>query len=587
LFGGMTSMSLNDTWVWNKSGWRSASPTRLPDARSHHAMTGFQGGAILFGGRRGEARSLPCPSDGVDLDDTWFWDGLDWSLQRVKWRPTARSDHAMAALGGQVVMFGGRANNRFMDDTWIWDGRDWSKQVGSGPSARAGHAMAQTPNGIVLFGGYDEEGALGDTWIWDGTSWSSPSTPTHPPDRAGHTMSTLDGKTLLVGGVAEKSFTDAWTWDGTTWERANWGLADPETKGKGCNGQAAASVKGAIVGFGGTDEEGQLCESWLWVGGTFSEPPDLTSREPQLSSGITAAFSPSAMVSTGSKVLLFLKRRTASPGVVLAEDMGETWEWSSGTWRELKPPQAPRTRTGHAMAAVDQHVVLFGGSGWTGKDQIIPDRAPFPVIEFDDTWEWDGHTWIERNAPSHPPGRERHAMASVGRKVLLFGGIGSAMKPDDELDTSVPFDDTWEWNDGSWTRKATQIHPPAGPPVGMATVGDRIFLVAAPSGGKTTLWQWANEGWAQVESTYAPDERERSGITSLGNQLLLVGGATYPQPTWRDTWTWSNGEWSSYPGAVNGPEGPAAAAVAGNTVVLVAGTGTWTAATTTFANRSR
>src|SRR5260370_14548436 len=63
---------------------------------------------------------------------------------------------------GHVVIFGGDHIEPFglgpINDTWEWDGSQWTQDWTSAtPSARAGHTMALDANGrVVMFGGSDE-----------------------------------------------------------------------------------------------------------------------------------------------------------------------------------------------------------------------------------------------------------------------------------------------------------------------------------------------------------------------------------------------------------------------------------------------
>ena len=52
--------------------------------------------------------------------------------------------------------------------------------------------------------------------------------------------------------------------------------------------------------------------------------------------------------------------------------------------------------------------VLFGGASLSGV--------------FSDTWEWDGTSWTQLSPAASPPARDAHAMATLGSKVVLFGG---------------------------------------------------------------------------------------------------------------------------------------------------------------------
>jgi len=65
--------------------------------------------------------------------DTWIWDGENWTQKSPATVPIARYGHTMAydAAHGQVVMFGGGAANgagvAYLNDTWLWDGTDWTQ----------------------------------------------------------------------------------------------------------------------------------------------------------------------------------------------------------------------------------------------------------------------------------------------------------------------------------------------------------------------------------------------------------------------------------------------------------------------------
>jgi hypothetical protein len=64
------------------------------------------------------------------------------------------------AARNQVVLFGGNASGGTVDDTWTWDGSDWTRQSPTHrPVARYLHGMAYDASGLVghavLFGGRD------------------------------------------------------------------------------------------------------------------------------------------------------------------------------------------------------------------------------------------------------------------------------------------------------------------------------------------------------------------------------------------------------------------------------------------------
>ena len=96
-----------------------------------------------------------------------------------------------ATLGNEVVLFGGYNGSTPLGDTWTFDGTSWKAVTGNGPPARYEHAMAALGNTVVIFGGIDTSGGnLGDTWVFDGASWS-PVSGSGPGGRDDAAMATL------------------------------------------------------------------------------------------------------------------------------------------------------------------------------------------------------------------------------------------------------------------------------------------------------------------------------------------------------------------------------------------------------------
>jgi hypothetical protein len=122
------------------------------------------------------------------------------------------------------VLFGGYMGS-FVNDTWTWDGSDWTKQAPAhSPPKRYGPGMAddEARARVVLFGGYDGS-FFGDTWTWDGSDWTKQAPPVSPPRRyfpgmvydAGHGQVALFGGS--DGGIV--AFGDTWIWNGTGWSQ--------------------------------------------------------------------------------------------------------------------------------------------------------------------------------------------------------------------------------------------------------------------------------------------------------------------------------------------------------------------------------
>lgn len=172
LFGGEGQLgeALSDTWVWDGKNWTEESPQTSPPAVALPAMAfdSAHGKVVLFGGYTGN----------VLVNSTWVWDGANWTQETPQTSPSPRNGHAMAydSVQGQVVLFGGSGMNNnktvFLNDTWVWDGSNWTEKLPvTSPSERARHSMAYDSalNQTVLFGGRAQNGAYdGDSWTWVG-----------------------------------------------------------------------------------------------------------------------------------------------------------------------------------------------------------------------------------------------------------------------------------------------------------------------------------------------------------------------------------------------------------------------------------
>jgi hypothetical protein len=215
LFGGTSGAVLcgdgdcEDTWTWDGSDWTERTPAHSPPAResASAAYDAATQTTVLFGGAH-------CynPGNGYRCDpfgDTWTWDGTDWTEQTPVHSPPARMSSSMAydVATGDVVLFGGTGDGCAYcgDDTWSWDGADWTQRTPAHtPPGRTAAAMAYDPGSqtVVLFGGAGCGYLCSDTWTWDGTDWTEQFPDESPPGRDSAAMAfDPNGSALLFGGV--------------------------------------------------------------------------------------------------------------------------------------------------------------------------------------------------------------------------------------------------------------------------------------------------------------------------------------------------------------------------------------------------
>jgi len=144
---------------------------------------------VLFGGAIGWTGN----------DETWEWDGTQWTLMIPKTTiPEARYWHAMAydSKRQRTVMFGGRVDLWYCNKTWEWNGHDWTCDFPSetNPPARVGGPMCYDSHRekIVMFGGIGVHGYCTETWERDGIEWRKVDTGNRQPNPVAYFDMTYD-----------------------------------------------------------------------------------------------------------------------------------------------------------------------------------------------------------------------------------------------------------------------------------------------------------------------------------------------------------------------------------------------------------
>lgn len=264
LFGGLTPSGQSDeTWIWNGKGWHAASPEHKPKGRGDPAMAfdSQRHVVVLYGGivaGRGE---------GVTGDDTWLWDGMDWTpAQTGPASPGKREGGRLVATPNGVLLFGGHEDNvKYFGDAWTWDGKHWLP-VGADPSppGRGDAAVVWDPSRAALFvfggtgfkagAGIGGQGLLlGDSWSLSGAVWTALSGSGPSPTASSIAIWNRAAKRveILLGRGCPMLPDATWAWDGKSWSR----LAPPGIPPRWGAAAAQDSAGKALV-FGGSDLAG-------------------------------------------------------------------------------------------------------------------------------------------------------------------------------------------------------------------------------------------------------------------------------------------------------------------------------------------
>ena len=260
LYGGRAGLlgdDLGDTWEFDGSKWTRILDDGAPGTRRGHAAAwdSEHKRVVLFGGEYGELEVK-------FAEKTWTHDGKEWT-ERDKGGPSLRAYAAMADLPSRevAVLFGGRTKDGPSDETWHWDGSDWSKvETGAEPSPRFDHTMAldEASGQVLLHGGCATTlcgEPLTDTWAWDGEQWEQLDGGEGPGPRAGGMVYDRSEPALLRFGEGE-----GWRWGGEAWS----------TAGAAPDALAAFAVAyhpdtAGVVLFGGLDAGlSPTAETWVF-----------------------------------------------------------------------------------------------------------------------------------------------------------------------------------------------------------------------------------------------------------------------------------------------------------------------------------
>ncbi len=262
LFGGYGGGQWdNQTWEWDGSNWTQMRPATSPSPRAgihspEMVYDSFRHVTVLFGG----------DSEDTNLNDTWEWNGNNWTQMHPATSPPVRSGAVMAYdwVSHVTVLFGGNGNSgKLLNDTWEWDGSNWTQMhPATSPPARFSASMAYDSalHEMVLFGGQNASGGVyNDTWEWDGNNWTKMTPATSPSARVNQVMADDSVRHVMVmfGGSAcyecSHLFGDTWEWDGSNWTQLYPATVPPA---RALQSMAYDSERGVTVMFGGV---GTVC----------------------------------------------------------------------------------------------------------------------------------------------------------------------------------------------------------------------------------------------------------------------------------------------------------------------------------------
>ena len=139
-------------------------PAHAPHGRSFHAMAydSNHSKTIVFGGKSGTTTT-----NSAEYNDTWTFDGNDWTQVNTPNAPQARiyTGAAFNPIRDRMIIFGGtnisadgKTTTNFTD-TWEFDGTTWTQLSATGPVVLKPILVYDTANNRVIMIGSTDKGA--------------------------------------------------------------------------------------------------------------------------------------------------------------------------------------------------------------------------------------------------------------------------------------------------------------------------------------------------------------------------------------------------------------------------------------------
>ncbi|MCA8948990.1 MAG: hypothetical protein KDE27_05775 [Planctomycetes bacterium] len=256
------------------------------------------------------------------------------------------------------------------------------------------------------------------------------------------------------------------------------------------------------------DVRGITAETWTWNGSGWLQRAPAHTPPPRSAAAI--AYDP-------VRRLVVL----AAGFGYLGFSYGDTWEWDGTDWADVTPAAGQLPPLHSAAAAYDGNGILLAA----GKRQ-----DSFPNTQ---TYRWDGITWANVTPTGNVPvAVYLPAMTYDGERgrVVLFGG-----------QDSVPnlLDQTWEWDGTSWMQQNPTISPPQRWRAGLSYDAARKRCVLY--GGSTNIngnaglndtWVWDGAGWTQLPATTAPALIAGQGAYDSVRDEIVVHRTSTNNTTW-------------------------------------------------------
>eukprot|EP01064_Diplonema_japonicum_P001561 TRINITY_DN11028_c0_g2_i1.p1 TRINITY_DN11028_c0_g2~~TRINITY_DN11028_c0_g2_i1.p1 ORF type:complete len:512 (+),score=43.12 TRINITY_DN11028_c0_g2_i1:39-1538(+) len=217
--------------------WECITPEGdAPRHRRAHSSVAVGGFILIFGGR-GNVSAQQTGLRGMAIFDTAT---KKWSFPESPTTPSERWNHSMSVVGENVYLFGGENETELKDDMFMFNMTElaWSEITGlvkGQVPARYAHSTVVYKNDLYVFGGATTR-HVNDIQKFDTSelSWCPvPVSGEKPSPRCGHAACVVADKMYVFGGLSTDFVNDLYQFSITTssWTRVNASGVPPSVRG--------------------------------------------------------------------------------------------------------------------------------------------------------------------------------------------------------------------------------------------------------------------------------------------------------------------------------------------------------------------
>ncbi|MFO1055153.1 MAG: kelch repeat-containing protein [Planctomycetota bacterium] len=220
--------------------------------------------------------------------------------------------------------------------------------------------------------------------------------------------------------------------------------------------------------------------------------------------------------------------------------LNDTWEFDGASWIQHAPNTVPTPRrwVGLAYDAPHQRCIMFGGHDGNASSTVGYNA---------ETWAWNGTDWTLLAPATVPPARGRYQFSTdfLNNETVMYGGRAAAA-----------LNDTWIWNGIDWHQVVT-AHSPGS----TSTANNGLFAYAATwdllrrrhilfggtqnSSTLANTWEFDGADWTMRTSASSPSGRTRPCMAFLlpSATTFLFGG--FSTSAFADTWSYQTASFPS------------------------------------------